>query len=378
MPFTFVHTADWQIGKAFGRFPTDVGVQLRAARLNTIDRLATVARDAGARHVLVAGDVIDSELIDDMGLRQPLARMAAYPDLGWCLLPGNHDPHRSGGIWERAARLGLPGNVTLLLTSVVHEIAPGVALLPAPLAAKEMRSDPTGWMDDAATAEGVVRIGIAHGSVRGFGSLGEAAVPIEAGRLRTAGLDYLALGDWHGIKEVAPGVWYSGTPEPDSFMDNGPGHSLVVRLPGPGVAPVVSAVATASFRWLERRIVLARLADFDPLELEIAALGEEGRRLILSLQLEGAIAVSEAADLDDRVARLSALPVATVVDRARLGLLAGVGDMARIIDPVLAAVARRLIDRSQGDDPSESRIAVRAMRVLLSLGAGEAPREQAQ
>ena len=376
MPFTFVHSADWQIGKAFGRFPADVVAQLRAERLNAIDRLAAVARDAGARHVLVAGDVIDNELIDDAGLRQPMARMAAYPDIGWYLLPGNHDPHRAGGVWGRLNGLGVPSNVTMLLTPGVLEIAPGVALLPAPLAAKAMRTDPTSWMDDAATVEGIVRIGIAHGSVRGFGSLGEAAVPIEPERRRTAGLDYLALGDWHGVKEVASGVWYSGTPEPDSFADNGPGHALVVRLSGHRAAPAVTRVPTAHFHWLERRVALSRLVDFEPIESQIAALGYEGRRLILSLHIEGAIAAGEAADLDDRIARLAALPVTTSVDRSRLRLLTGQEDAERLADPVLAAVALRLVQQGQAGEVSAQRIAGRAMRLLLALGATEAPGER--
>jgi len=372
MSFTFVHTADWQIGKAFGRYSAEVGGRLRAERLNAIDRVAAVARTAGARHVMVAGDVIDSELIDDAGLRQPLARMASYPDVAWCLLPGNHDPHRAGGIWERFERLGVPTNVTLLLQACVHQITPGVALLPAPLAAKEMRSDPTLWMDGAATPEGTVRIGLAHGSVRGFGSLGEAAVPIEAARRQSARLDYLALGDWHGVKEVAPGVWYSGTPEPDSFMDNGPGHALVVRLAAAGAPPVVSVVPTAALRWLERRLVLSRLADFEPVAREIAALGEERRCLILSLCLEGTIAAGDAADLDEHLARLAALPVATSVDRSRLGLRADATDVSRIADPMLASVARRLVERNQAGDPTERQVAARALQLLLAMEAGEA------
>jgi DNA repair exonuclease SbcCD nuclease subunit len=375
MAFTFVHTADWQIGKAFGRYPPEVGGRLRAERLNAIDRVAAVARAADAHHVMVAGDIIDSELIDDAGLRQPLARMSTYPDLTWHLLPGNHDPHRSGGIWERVVRLGVPSNVVLLLRSAVQQIAPGVALLPAPLAAKEMRSDPTLWMDGASIADGTVRIGIAHGSVRGFGSLGEAAVPIDATRRLSASLDYLALGDWHGVKEVAPGVWYSGTPEPDSFMDNGPGHALVVRIAAAGAPPVVSAVATAAFRWRERRLVLSRLADFEPLADEIDALGEEGRRLILSLRLEGTIAAADAVELDERIARLAALPVATSVDRSRLMLRAGATDIARITDPMLANVARRLVERSQAGDPASQRVAPRALQVLLAMSAGEVQRE---
>ncbi len=45
----------------------------------------------------------------------------------------------------------------------------------------------------------------------------------------------MALGDWHGRKQIGPRTWYSGTPEPDAFQDNDPGHALIVAL-GLGVA----------------------------------------------------------------------------------------------------------------------------------------------
>ena len=368
MSFTFVHTADWQIGKSFGRFADDVAVQLRAARLDAIDRLAALARGAGAGHVLVAGDVFDSELIDDAGLRQPLGRMSVYPDLRWHLLPGNHDPARPGGVWARLPGLGLPANVVPYLVPVASEIEPGVVLLPAPLTAKEMRGDPTLWMDSAESPAGVLRIGMAHGSVRGFGSLGEASVPIEPGRRNSAGLDYLALGDWHGSKEIAPGVWYSGTPEPDSFRENGPGYALVVSLPGPGAAAEVRTAATSAYTWIERRALLARLADVEPVEAEVAALGPGRPRHVVALALEGVIGASESALLDGRLAQLAAVLLALDVDRRRLRVRVGADDVARFDDPALSAVAGRLRQLAGEGDTPDGRIAARAMRLLLALG----------
>jgi DNA repair exonuclease SbcCD nuclease subunit len=369
MAFTFVHTADWQIGKAFGRFEPDVAARLRAARLEAIDRIAEVARSLGAAHVLVAGDVIDSELVDDAGLRQPLARMSAYPDIAWHLLPGNHDPARPGGVWERLAGLGLPENVHAHLRPEPCALAPGVVLLPAPLHAKEMRSDPTQWMDAAATAEGALRIGLAHGSVRGFGSLGEAAVPIDAQRVTRARLDYLALGDWHGVKEIAAGAWYAGTPEPDSFADNGPGHVLAVLLAGRGAPAEVTPIATGTYRWLERRIVLSRLADIEPVETEMAAIGAARRNHILALGLEGAIAAGEATALEARLERLQSMVLAVELDRRRLRVMVRDDDVAALGDPVLAAVGARLRERARDSATAEERVAARAMRLLLAYEA---------
>lgn len=377
MAFTFVHTADWQIGKAFGRFPVEVAARLRAARLAAIDRIADVASAAGAEDVLVAGDVIDSELIDDAGLRQPLSRMAHHRLLRWHLLPGNHDPARRGGVWERMARLGLPPNVRPCLEPAVMLIAPHVALLPAPLFAKEMRTDPTQWMEGARTAGGVIRIGLAHGSVQGFGSLGEAAVPIAPGRRAGAALDYLALGDWHGTRNIAPGVWYSGTPEPDSFLDNEAGQALVVSIAGAGAPPQVRPVATGACRWLERRVVLDRLADIEPVLAEVAGLGPAQAGLVLSLVIEGSIGAGEAAGLDERLAQLAGGLLVLDGDRGRLRVRIAEDDVARFADPALAAVAGRLKRRQEEVSGGEARAAARAMSILLALADGEAaPREE--
>lgn len=369
MGFTFIHTADWQIGKTFGRFPGDVPGQLRAARLSAIDRLAEVTRGAGAGDVLVAGDVFDSELLDDATLRAALGRMTLHPAITWHLLPGNHDPVRPGGVWGRILRIGVPINLRLHLSAVPTEIAAGVVLLPAPLASKEMRSDPTQWMDTASSAEGLIRIGMAHGSVQGFGSLGEAAVPIEPGRRRSAGLDYLALGDWHGLKEIGAGVWYSGTPEPDSFADNGPGQALIVRIAGAGAAPQVDAVSTAHFRWRARRLVMSRLADLDRIGDEIGALGVLQSRHLVALGLEGAVAAREAAALDERLAQIAGKVFALDVDRRLLRVLAGDDDVAELGDEVLERVARRIVERAGDGSTAEGRIAARALRLMMAYSA---------
>ncbi|MGE3916800.1 MAG: exonuclease SbcCD subunit D [Hyphomicrobiaceae bacterium] len=366
MAFSFVHTADWQIGKAFGRFSAEVGGQLRAARISVIDRIAAVARSVGADHVVVAGDVLDSELIDDTTLRQTLGRMSLHPETIWLLLPGNHDPVRPGSIWGRIAALGPPSNVRLLLEPAVTEIAPGVALLPAPLSARSLASDPTAWMAGAAPAVGVIRIGVAHGSVQGFGSLGEAAVPIDAGRRSGAALDYLALGDWHGAREIADAVWYAGTPEPDSFQDNGPGHVLVVRIAAAGSPATVEKVATSAYRWVERRAQIARSGDLEPVEAWVRALGAEAPRHLVSLVLEGSLSAGEATALDAGLDKMAAVLLALDVDRGHLRIHVSTEDVGLIGDPALAGVAARLVARAKAEG-SEATVAAHAMQLLLSL-----------
>ena len=261
MVFRFIHTADWQIGKVF-RFVDDakMGV-LQEARLEAISRIGELAKEHGARHVLVAGDVYDFEKLSPLSRNQPLERMRQHPELEWHLLPGNHDPHRPNGLWDRLSGQ-LPSNVRAHTKPAPVVIADEVAaLLPAPLTARRTLNDPTAWMNSARTDDGLIRIGLAHGAVHGFGTEEEQqrANPIDPDRPVKANLDYLALGDWHGKMQVNERCWYSGTHETDKFSTRGGGEALLVEIDGPSVTPSVTPLQTGRFEWIEvERHVQAR------------------------------------------------------------------------------------------------------------------------
>ncbi len=305
MRFAFVHTADWQIGKRFGAFPAEKAAVLREERLRAVDRVAEAARAAGAATVLVAGDVFDSETVSDALIGTLLARLKKHPKLTWHLLPGNHDPARAGGVWEAIVAAGLPANVVVHTEPRAVELSAGVVLLPAPLSAKSTSRDPTQWMDAAATPAGTLRIGLAHGSVQGFGSGGEANVPIDPARVTSARLSYLALGDWHGTTRISERAWYSGTPEPDSFPDNEPGNALVVAIEDARAAPKVERVATAHFTWARRQLSIESAKGLDAIEAEFARLGSAASRWLIDLSLEGHVTLSERAGIEARLAQLA-------------------------------------------------------------------------
>ena len=381
--FAFIHTADWQIGKAFGRFEADKAAVLRHARVEAIDRVAAAARSANAQHVLVAGDVFDSEQVPDSLLGQTLARLAAHgPEaagagngratagLTWHLLPGNHDPARPGGIWERICAMGVPGSVVLHLDALPAEIAPGVFLLPAPLRAKAMTGDPTAWMDAAPTPAHALRIGLAHGSIKGFGSLGEAAVPIDPARPKSAGLAYMALGDWHGTKAIGPALWYSGTPEPDSFSGNDPGNVLAVRLTGATSPPQVASVPSGRFTWANRKLIVAGASGLAPVEADILRQGPAAATYLLNLTLEGRVPLGAIPEIELRLGRLRALLFDLQTDRDRLTAQATAEDLADLGDGALASVATRLKSRAETATDDDQRVAMRALEKLVALAAG--------
>jgi DNA repair exonuclease SbcCD nuclease subunit len=370
--FVFLHTADWQIGKPFGSFPADKAALLREARLEAIDRLAAVARQNNATHVLVAGDVFDGELIADGEIAKALIKMSRAEGLAWHLISGNHDPARPGGIWERVIRSGLPANVVLHLRAGPAEVAPGVSLLAAPLAARRTSIDPTGWMDAAATPEGALRIGLAHGSVEGFGSDGEAEVPISPSRAASARLDYLALGDWHGVTRITQNTWYSGTPEPDRYPDNEPGEALVIRLAGSAAPADVTRVSTRHYRWFKYDMAVA---DSGGILKLVASLhnGEPGlERVLLKLKLSGHVPRREFQLINEALASLEPLLQHSDVDLSELIPQHGEEELAGLLDGALGRVAAALRARADQSDGEQARSAERALGHLYRYAARHA------
>jgi DNA repair exonuclease SbcCD nuclease subunit len=251
--FRFIHTADWQLGRPFAQFEPELAAQLSNARLGVIERIAKAARDENVGHVLVAGDVWDTASPSDRLLRQPLDLMRAADGVTWWLLPGNHDPSEPHGLWDRLKSLGLPGNVRPLTEAAPIEISDGVMLLPAPWTSKAPGRDLTAGFSSVNTSAHALRIGIAHGGTCGFFDQSPQSAAIAEKRAEEAGLDYLALGDWHGMQQVDPHTWYAGTPEPDRFPNNDPGSVLVVALEK-GAVPRVKPIRTASYVWTRDRL----------------------------------------------------------------------------------------------------------------------------
>ena len=252
--FRLLHSADLHLGRRFGALPEDLRGRLIEARHQILGRLAAAARDQGAADILLAGDTFDSETPDERTWRQALAQMAADPALRWWVLPGNHDSQAAEALWD-AFIPKAPPNVRVLTAPAPVDLAPGVVLLPAPLPRRHVGHDLTAWMAGAATPEGALRLGLAHGGVQSFSEDARDEGIIPPDRAATAGLEYLALGDWHGQKVIGPRTAYAGTPEFEEFRHSGRGACLAVTL-HPGTPPTLARVETGAFHWAEAGLSL--------------------------------------------------------------------------------------------------------------------------
>lgn len=385
MPVTFLHSADWQIGKPFARIEDEQKRALvRQERLLAIARLGLVARDQGARFVVVAGDVFDSPTPDKGTVS---AACAAIGSLGLpvYIISGNHDHGGPGSLWEQAffrqECQALAPNLHVLLRAEPVEVE-DVVLLPCPLLRRHDASDTTAWLRgmDLSIFGGKPRLVIAHGSVQDFGPTGDdeessdAANHLDLARLPVEELDYLALGDWHGMKEVSSSgkclAWYSGTPEPDRFprgVGNQPGHVLLVTVERGSLAKVVP-VPTARLAWHDVEFHLPDDEGVTRLNETLAAVvqGRTGQDL-LRLTLRGCLGISGWTLLEETLetwrSRLLRLrlhaEVGTAPTEAEISALVSSSEA-----PLAARVAGRLLQETKSSDAAVATTAHQALRVL--------------
>jgi DNA repair exonuclease SbcCD nuclease subunit len=338
------------------------------ARYEAIERLAALATEHQCDAVLVAGDVFDAQTVSDRTIRRVFNATRGF-DGPWVMLPGNHDAALAESVWTRANRLdAVPKNVYLALESGVTSLPEqGIAVLSAPLTQRHTYGDLTQAFDDIETPPELLRIGLAHGSVQGL--LPEdidSTNPIAPDRTETAKLDYLGLGDWHGVREINARTWYSGTPEPERFRNNDAGYVLIVDIEEPGATPKVTRHETARYQWHQWRESLSVPSDLDELLHRIGQLPEAS---VLDLKLAGTLTLAGDQKLTEALSIAEARYRAVTCDRTRLQLEPTDDDISALLaDGYLGEVVQELRERQQAvDKGSDAEVARDALAILASL-----------
>ena len=383
MSSVFLHTADWQLGKSFASIREDSKRhRLQQERLQAIRRLGALATDSQATFILVAGDLFESAQATKATVSAACAAIGSLK-IPVLVIPGNHDHGGPGSIWEqeffKREQQQLAPNLRVLLTPepVLLETA---IIFPAPLLRRHETSDPTAWirttLENVSLPADLPRIVLAHGTIQGFGSVqqddeGESTVAnwIDLSRLPSDDIDYIALGDWHGTKQVGPKAWYSGTPEIDRFPKgegNDPGNVLKITATRGG-QPLVEKVPSKRFLWKE---LSYRFSDDSSLDLFTSqldeTLGQRGDEHLLSLALEGSLGIEASGRLEkilesweSRLIRLR-LDHRVVIAPSENEIIALT---QRVEDPLISSVASHLVSQIEGDheDAVIARLALREL-----------------
>lgn len=366
----FIHTSDLHLGKRFGQLPEELRGRLTEARHQSITNLAELSRSQGAEFILVAGDVFDTGTPSPSVIRQAMRAMAADQATKWVIIPGNHDSLSSDELWKQVAN-DRPENVLLGLESKPIEIAPTAFILPAPCLNRRPGRDLTEWMSDANIAGEGIRIGLAHGAVQSFGEDGASEV-IAPDRAKQSGLDYLALGDWHGQISINERTWYSGTPEPDRFKHSEPGRALVVEVTGPGAIPVVQPLETGSFNWQKQAMHILSGEDVGKQLDDILPEVSLRRSTLLQMVVEGRIRIPDRLVLDEAIRKVA--PDFALFEMRSEALVSeyDVSDLDVIDQAGALRQAAEGLMREAEADPDPHGVSASALSMLYTFAAEEA------
>ncbi len=301
----FLHTADWQLGMTRHFLSSEAQARFSDARLAAIRKIGKIAGEQECEFVVVCGDVFDANLLSPQVVGRALEAMRSIP-VPVYLLPGNHDTIDAGSVYRSATfTRGCPPNVHVLAEPGVHEVAPGLELVAAPLKVKHPLSDLPGDQCATLTARpGVRRILVGHGAVDSLSPDPGNPATIRVGTLAEALSDgrihYVALGDRHSATQIdGLPIWYSGAPEPTDFTETDPGNVLVVDLDLDLEAKVTNhRIGTWSFLAAERH--LNSTADVEEFGRWLAGFPDKDRT-ILKLGLVGTLSVGAHAQLEDLI-----------------------------------------------------------------------------
>jgi DNA repair exonuclease SbcCD nuclease subunit len=234
-------TADWQLGKAFGRLASGAERFREQLFLTAEYIINEISKDFDI--ILILGDTFDRPDAD-WNLIERVAELLRSCDKPIHIIPGNHDYwHSSGVLWSLNQELQGSTNVVIhseqkpyLVESLELTIYPGI------LKQRMDISDRTSWIPERQASDGL-RIGMFHESIEPFGDF-DSKVALNHD------LDLAFLGDWHGpSKEIENSLldqpdkkmWYAGSPEAQSKNQSWKGRVLSIDAnlgKNPIVAPI--------------------------------------------------------------------------------------------------------------------------------------------
>ena len=388
---SFLHSADWQIGKPYARVhDPDKRARLRQVRIEAITRIGEQIAPTQASLLLVAGDLFDSPTPSSSDVSAVCQAIGKLP-VPVLVIPGNHDHGAPGSVWHtpffQAEQRRRAPNLEVLLKREPLELEQAI-VLPCPLLRRSDSHDPTAWvrqLDWSALPADKPRLLLAHGSVQGFGATDLEAdqdadeenpasannrLQLDAALLEQ--LDYVALGDWHGLKQVNARSWYSGTPEPDRFprTDDYQGGQVLAVTTTRGELPKVQPRPTASLRWLPLQVELQSIGDVERLERQLEQqLGDEPGQQLLLLEERGHLSLEGHRRYDALLERWEA-QLLRLKRRGRCGTSPDAQELAelsgRADDPLIARVASELQQElmAANDDPDTTAVLQLALAEL--------------
>ena len=216
-----IHTSDLHIGAKFGAFGEKAEAQ-RKAILGALAKIVDLAIERSAHIVLISGDLFDSNFpsLASVDFVKSQLRRLNDAKIYAAVLPGTHDCLSKDSIYRRE-RFGadLPFVFVFDDESVTQKEFPDIdlTLFAKPNTVNKSTESPTAFLESFVKSAGTkYKVAMAHGSVQIEGKAAADDMPITLREISSSGIQYLALGHWHGCQEFSFGstiAWYAGSPE---------------------------------------------------------------------------------------------------------------------------------------------------------------------
>jgi len=366
-----LHSADWQMGLR-AQHVARVASDVRKARLEAARNVIREANRLSVDAVVLAGDTFEDNFVEDRLVHEVLTVLADSRAPVY-VLPGNHDALTPDAIYRRPSWKQRPAHIIMLDgDSVVPVPRTNAVLLPAPLRQKKGMKDPTAeWAARADQAD--IRIGVAHGSLRIEGKYSADDFPIALNAVARSGLDYLALGHWHGQYLHDARIAYSGAHETTKFGEDGSGQALLVEIASRGAEPRLTPVAIGSLAWRALELDLSQGTGPEVERVRALAAGlPHPERTLLRLRTTGTSAddaTSLLSGLEDALGGRGFLHVSVErndIPRAEAeGRLADIAGSSSLISSLLGELGGPVAPASQA--PEEAAVRLAARQLLTDL-----------
>ena len=358
-----IHGADFHLDSPFAGLTPEQAARRRGEQRELLERLGQLARDRGAKLVLLAGDLLDGRQTY-RETAQALAQSLGSIPCPVLIAPGNHDYFSIKSLY---AALEWPDNVHIFTAGALTPVEfpdLGCTVWGAAFSAARREDAPLAGFR-AQARPGWTKLAVLHGEVDG-GQYG----PISRREIGESGLDYLALGHIHrysGLQREGETCWaYPGCPEGRGFDETGDKGVLYVEAEPGACQEEFIPLCRRRYRILQADVTGAE--DLLPVLRRALpeAVGEDVCRLVLTGERDGPV------DLERLSARLADRCFAlTLRDRTRVGR-----DLwARMEEDSLTGLfLRAMAARLRGEPDSQTlRLAVRFGLAALENGEDAAP-----
>lgn len=214
-----IHAADLHLDSTFGALSAEKARERRREGRFLVERLTELARRERVDALLLSGDLFDGREVYPETL-ECLRESFAALEAKVFIAPGNHDPYRGGGAYERVK---WSDNVYIFRSEAIEAVEwaeKNAVIYGAAFTAGERNDRPLA--NFTAPQDGRLHVMVLHGDMSGGGS---AYGAIHRDEIAASGLDYLALGHIHqriDPRKAEKTYWaYPGCPEGRGFDELG-------------------------------------------------------------------------------------------------------------------------------------------------------------